>query len=642
MARGDDLVLKVSADTSTVAAGLKPMTTALDAIEAEATSATKGLERLEAEVDDLGHKRVDIDVRQEAIDKARARVDALRDEIAEGIVLDVDTRAAQRELSTLERTIKTVLAFPPAEVNVDTERAEANVEELDADLKGLHDRKVEVNVDVNKEGVKGVEALREGVRETSTSVTQLGTGLTGMSILALAAIPALADLNETLDDMKTRNAEAGRESGRLLRSTSAVTSFIGGPWGLALVAGASLLAAFASKQDEAEEATKQFREALDLQAGAFDRNNRALVVKQLQEAGALDVAEKFGVNIDELVTRILQQKDATDLLAQSSTFASAQQDLFHDKNTDAADSVSTLVNAIGTTTTEVGKAEYSQLQLGRALLSVNDATDAQGAAMNQTTGVWQHFNTELDAAQSNLDALVNSLDGLNAALGDTRAAQAAQARTTEDLNKALKENKHTLDLATDAGRTNDALIREQAANIVKVRDARLKDAAASGESTDDIIADYGKQRKSLDDTATKLGGNTKFAQDYVDTLLATPEDIESQVKVTGINAAESAINHVARDREAAIDVEVNLNTNYARFNRLPKRVQDAISGNGSINLNVNAASSAPVAPAPSVVPSVFLSPRLYLDSRPIRAALKGDVESVVSSTVAATSHRGRL
>lgn len=637
MARGDDLVLKVSADTSTVAAGLKPMTTALDSIGAEADDATKSLERLESEVSDLGHKRVEIDVRQEALDKARARVDALRDEIAQGVVLDMDTRAAQRELSTLEKTIKQVLSRPPTVVEVDTADAEADVDRLAADIAEVHDKTVHLDVDVDREGVKGVEALREGVRETTTSITDLGSGLSGLSVLALAAIPALADLNETLEDMRVRNAEAGRANSGLLRSASAVTSFIGGPWGLALVAGGSLLAAFAQNQLEAEQASQQFTESINFQTGALDENNRKLVAKQLQDRGILETAEQLGLSTEDLTSAILGSEDAYSRLMarRQAVIEQSRVNGVADKQT--LESLNSILNAQLEMGSALGTTATAQDLMGRAVGTTGKAVEAQAGAVEETTGVWRSFSEQLDTAHTELDGLIASLDGLNARLGDSRAAQGAYEESVSDLNEALAKSTHTLDLSKAAGRANDELIRQQAANIVALRDARLRDAAATGESTDKILAEYGKQRDALDRTATKLGGNTKFAQTYVDTLLAAPDEVSTEVEVLGIEEGEKKINKMARDRETSIDVEVNLNTNLARFNRLPQRVRDAISGNGSVNLDVAAQSSA--APAPS---TVFMSPRLYLDSRPIRAALRGDVETVVSSTLATTTGRRRM
>lgn len=638
MARGDDLVLKISADTTEVASGLKPLNAALSTMETEAEQAAAALNDIEDEIRDISRQPVDIDIRTQALDKARADIERLKDQIAEDIIMGIDTRQTQRELSNLQSTVKRVLAdIPPVVIDVDAGRAESEVDSLADSIDAIESKRVNLDVAVDQEGLRGVEALREGVRETTTSLTQMGTGLTGVSVLALAAVPALADLNDTLDDMRQRNIDAGRSNSTLLRSASAVTRFIGGPWGLALVAGASLLAAFAANSDDADDATKQFTDSLDAQAGAFDENNRALVAKRLAEKDALQAAELFGISTDELVTRILQQKSATDLLEKSQTFQAARQDLFRDKNTESADSVATLINALEDARGLVATSAVTQARLGRAVGETADEIGRASDGIAQETQTWEDWGKAVGDLTTELDGMIESLDILNERFVNSRQATSDYQQGLADLNVALDENKRTLALSTEEGRENDQLVRDQAENIATLADARLADAAASGESTETIMTDYRKQREGLIRTADQMGMTRAQAERYVDQLLRTPEEVETEAKVLGIDAMTNSLDNATKDRTVQVNAELTVNLDKFEAD-LRRRTRAALAESGQLDVPGFGGSRSVAPPAPPI----FMQPRLFLDSRPIRGALRGDVQAAVSSAVAATRQRGRM
>ena len=202
MAAGSEaLVLKVSADTSEVASGLAPMTKALDTLAHEADAAADELRQLDA-VD------VKLSVRDEALAKARSDIERLRNEIAHGITMGLDTKGAQRELSQLESAVRKLADKP---------------------------ERVEMEVEVDKEAlataVEGVDSLREGALGLGEAVGALDGTLVSFGQVMRETVPALADLNQTMAAMKLRNEAAGRSFGVLGRSVSAVTGVMAGPWG---------------------------------------------------------------------------------------------------------------------------------------------------------------------------------------------------------------------------------------------------------------------------------------------------------------------------------------------------------------------------------------------------------------------------
>lgn len=640
-AGSEDLVLKISADTAAVASGLAPMTRALDnlADEAEQTDdALRDLSRLDMDLDtagvdqavraldrlgdeaastldavrELDGQDVELDIQEQALRRARDRIDDLYDVIAEGVVLGVDTKAAERELSTLQSTVRRLSARPHT---------------------------VDVDVDVDQEGVRGVEALREGVNETTRSLGDLGRGFTGVTGLAMAMVPALADLNETLADHAAKQAEAGRSMSRFGRGAMAVTGIMAGPWGLAIAAGVGLLALWAESSEDAEEATQKFSDSLDFQAGVLDENNRRIVATELQTKGLLDQAREFGVSTSDLVSALLGEADA---------MARVNEQI---RNTRLMGVPSDRLNEFAEFSDRVfimgegiARASERAAVLELAIGDLGDQAADTAAGLDAHEQAWMSLTRQIDATESELDTLIGTLDLFQGRSATAREATAAYEESLDRMTEALKENGKTtrdhgktLDLTTEAGRENDEMVRTLARNIATVAEARLSDMEASGESTDQILNDYERQRKSLVDTAVRMGLTRQAAERYVDQLLKTPDDIPTKVTLQGIATAEKQLDELTEHRTASVTVKLAVD----KFseNAVRRRIREVEAG----NLGPGTQSTAPPAPAPQPSASaVFLQPRLFLDSTPIRAALRGDVESVVASTVSATARRGRL
>jgi len=622
MARGDDLILKISADTSAVASGLAPMNDALDTLDTNAHEASDQLSKL----DKMNvSPTVDVDIRDEAIAKARQDIERLRDDVAHGVEMGLDTRAAQREISSLQSAIKKLTSEPET---------------------------VEIDVDVDKEAMAdaldGIDSLREGALGLGEAVGSLDGTMTGFANVAREVVPALADLNQTMVAMKLRNEAAGVSFGRLGRTVSSVTSVMAGPWGLAIAAGVGLLSGWAASQDSATDATDDFSDSIDYQTGALDKNNRTVIAKGLADKHMLETAEALGISTEDMVSALAGQKDAydrvTDAIGQKMLRTEADKNL----GDDYKESVDEFGHAFFGMTVKMFNARDESGQLARAVGEVAKSADgARFTLADMSTGLshnadlWADYGKEVDESRKALDGIVSSLDILNGRFATGREATIAYEESLDNATAAIKENgkavtKHgdAFDTNSEKGRNNEKALIDLAKASESMAEARLRDADSSGESTSKILADYEKQRTSLYNTARRMGLNEDAANDYVDSLLATPEELKTQVGLTGYDKAKNDMKDLTKERTAIVKVELQID----KFNRLPKRIQDAISGNGTVDIGLNAA---PVAPA-TANPTVFMQPRIFLDSRPIRAALRGDVQSEVRSTVGATRQRGRL
>jgi len=588
VARGEDLVLKITADTADVARGLAPMTKALGTLETEAEQASDALAHLDG-------TEVEISVQEQALRRARDRIDDLRNTIARDVVLGVDTRATEQELSRLQATVRRLTnPTTPHRVEVEVE-----VEADEAAMEGE---------------ISGLEALRSGAAETSLAFGELDGSMQGFAQLGLAAVPMMADFNETLVAARIQAEAAGRSVGRMGRAVQSLTGFVAGPWGIALMAGVALLSVWADSQDDAADAAEDFTDQLNYQTGALDENNRRLIAAELQKKGLLEDATKFGVSTRDLVSALLGETGAWDKV-------NAQIKTFREQTG--------------------GGREFAEFTDRIDLMGQGiDATGRSAAELERAVGDMGEAAAD---AGTELDNLVRSLDILNGRFVTTEQAQSDYEEGVDDLAARLADLKeagdksaYTLDKGTEAGRENSEMVREQADNIANLAEARLADAEASGGSTDQIVADYAAQRESLIVTADKLGMTRGEAEKYVDQLLATPKELQSEVSLTGTDEARDELTALTRKRTVEIEAQVSINID-AAVAQLRRGI-----GNATLRYEAGVPGNYAYTPPAAPAPTVFLQPRLFLDSRPLRGALRGDINDQVSATVAATQRRGRL
>ena len=120
----------------------------------------------------------------------------------------------------------------------------------------------------------GIRPHLQGFREEMDLQRSLAGGYTG----------GYRDLGSTVEDsgrkfstLGTASVIAGRQIGTgIMAAGRGLVSFLGGPWGIALMAGAAVLGVFASKQAEAKGRVDEHTAALDQQTGAITETNAAI------------------------------------------------------------------------------------------------------------------------------------------------------------------------------------------------------------------------------------------------------------------------------------------------------------------------------------------------------------------------------
>jgi hypothetical protein len=150
----------------------------------------------------------------------------------------------------------------------------------------------------------------------------------------------------------------------------------------------------------------------------------------------------------------------------------------------------------------------------------------------------QDTSSKLNAQKTAADGLRASIIALNETNRSAYSAQIAFEQSVDDLTAAFTENGNTLDLNTDAGRRN----AEAMVQAAQSQDEMIATGLAAGESLSTMTQKTDKLRESMLTLATKaFDGNKKKAQEYVNTLLGTPAEVNTIVKAEREDALRGLI-----------------------------------------------------------------------------------------------------
>jgi hypothetical protein len=164
--------------------------------------------------------------------------------------------------------------------------------------------------------------------------------------------------------------------------------------------------------------------------------------------------------------------------------------------------------------------------------------------------------TKLDAQKTAADGLRASIVALNDVNRSAYDAQINFEQAVDDLTKSFKENGNTLDIHTEAGRKNGQAMSAAA----KAQDEMIASGLAAGESLGSMTRKSGELRESMLRLATDaFDGNKKKAQDYVNTLLGTPSEIKTLIKlekeaaISGLQSVQAEIDKTPGAKQVKVD-----------------------------------------------------------------------------------------
>lgn len=366
-------------------------------------------------------------------------------------------------------------------------------------------------------------------------VATLGAFAAGVMAINAAsrAVAASAHAWEILTGAIERVGGAGKGARAGL---SSLGSFIAGPWGIALLAGAGALAYFAKKHAESKARVDELKESLDKQTGAITSNTRATVFNGLQQSGAIRDAKALGVSLKDLTDAALGNAGAMDRVrtqldnvARANGNALLQTGAQKEATRSQGQAADRLRDAISGSNKEIRKAQAANKDAAAAGIVASASADGLADSTGDLAAEMKDERTEAQKLRDELDRLT----GKNIAADE---AAINYADTVHQLSETLKGNKRTWDLNTEAGRQNrTALIaaaRAAADHMVAMRD--------EGRSENDVRRAASTHRAELIRLATQLGLNRRQTQLLIDRYLAVPKRIPTRAELDTAAALRAA------------------------------------------------------------------------------------------------------
>lgn len=379
-----------------------------------------------------------------------------------------------------------------------------------------------------------------------------------------------------------RGVSAAAGVGR--KGLSAMSAFMGGPWGAAVIAAGALLAVMQIRQEQVNSVSATTTNALLTQKDALTtyaqamKDASAFGEKPLVDPFA-DLDEKQVSQLGEYAKQARTLGGALQALQTPTPFAWISQlnqeksmalqpwiDGFHKLDASLVDTAQTsgpqaaqafqklteplhgnqqqigmlldqfpkyrdelvkLATAQGVNTTAGTHAQQNMRLLAVAATEAKGAGDAQAqAATKQAAAIAEIQGTAAGASQT-VSQLAQDIKGLGSAQLDARAANRQLEQAVDDAAAAFGKNGHSLDISTQKGRDNQAALDAIASAATNAASATY---AQTG-SVDEAAAKMSQARTDFVRMATSVLGSADAAKRLADRLGLIPEDVRSLVTV---------------------------------------------------------------------------------------------------------------
>ncbi|MEU0837088.1 hypothetical protein [Streptomyces sp. NPDC005969] len=209
------------------------------------------------------------------------------------------------------------------------------------------------------------------------------------------------------------------------------------------------------------------------------------------------------------------------------------------------------------------KAGWSTKQIAEMFPEYKAALASLDAEQKLTVAGMGIFGAQAIATKTKLDAQKQSADGLRASIialntvnRSAYDSQIAFEAGLDNLTASFKEYGNTLDLNTKGGRANGQAMSQAAA----AQDEMIASGLAAGESLKSMTGKSEKLRTTMMSLATDaFDGNKQKAQEYVNTLLGTPDEIKTIIKlerqeaITGLQQVQAEIKRTPDAKSVRVD-----------------------------------------------------------------------------------------
>ena len=333
-----------------------------------------------------------------------------------------------------------------------------------------------------------------------------------------------------------------------------LVSFLGGPWGIAFGAAGSAVMYLAKQQQEAQQRTESYEQAIRATGDATQQMVEDLTSRGIgSDIPILDWFQETSVGA-KTFTELLD-----DVGIKLSTFVSAAKG-----DADALDEVNGVIDELGK---GHGQAASQAATLQRALDEESDAfakaksnaalqdetmkqlNESSGEAAGSTLANADAMSESADAAEDysdQVDSLIDSLFELEGIHVSAYEAQTQLQDSIQSLTDSLAENGNTLDINTEQGRANRDALSGLASQAMDTAQAILEEGAATGDmtgATEQARASLENARNAFVNAAVAAGMTQEDA-----------EALATQFGLTGGKADElaSSINNIPNGKTVTV------------------------------------------------------------------------------------------
>lgn len=398
----------------------------------------------------------------------------------------------------------------------------------------------------------GVAVLASGRLVKAFGFVVFATQTVALNLAALRLVAAAQFAGAT----RSAGAFAAALRGTVVGGLRGVVGMLGGPFGIAMIAGAGLLALFAARsqaakkhQRELAEAGKAVAEAIGEQNGMINASVRTTAAKSLADAKLLDSAKKYGITSNELVDAVLTQGEAYDSVREKLNAFIATQEL--ELSPGYAKAWSTeghKAQAVGRDLEKLIGSKQAQLAADREIAASSASLTGPLKALSADFGVLADAESEATAKAGALKSALDQMAG----------GHLNEEEATKQLNDAVRGLGPTFDAAMKAALAENTTLQDTTGALNTTTEAGsalftslqgiVEAQAQAAQSAYDLAISQGKTlpaatdlaRKAMDDSyrafikaATGAGLSETAARKLAERYGLLPDQVITLIKLEG-------------------------------------------------------------------------------------------------------------
>lgn len=358
-----------------------------------------------------------------------------------------------------------------------------------------------------------------------------------------------------------------------------VANFLTGPWGMAIGVGITLLGAFSSSTEEAEEDQQGLADTLDAATGAITKQTREWVLNKLETGGAADVYRRVGGDINDLIDAYLNVPGASDKVADAMKNGGAAAHI-------NADDLRILHAAIDGASGRMKQARDVAKDKAKVDREGANATNATADASNNASSAANGLSNSLygvGAATDSVSTRAQQLQGVLAGIFDAQYALESASDGFQGKLQSLRDafagnDKAAGKSTTSSNAYGDALRRQQ--KIIKDTSKQLEDLAEAQRKAEEEAAEAARaaRQRQLDELFGKQFDVQATVDQFRSALAQASKDMKDNSAVAGsrdlLGFTEGALSNRDRMRsivqaaQAAIQAERDQGASGARLNQV--------------------------------------------------------------------------